>query len=420
MNNTIRTLVMLIAAVFPLRALSQVTLEQCLEAARNNYPQIVQFDLVNESEKYDISSISKNWLPQLKISGKASYQSEVVEMPFEIPGYDFDLPLYQYSVVGEITQTIWDGGASMSQKKTLRSENKVKKEQIEVSIYSINQRVQNIYLGVLLSDAQIAQNDILKENLMRSINEVKAKISNGIASKSDLEIVEVNLLNCLQQESDMMNTRDSYIKMLCQFTGFNPDSLVLVTPEYSEEELDNIVINRPELELYKAQFEQNDALKEQLDAKISPTFSLSLQGGIGEPGLNMLKEGVSPYYVAGIRMNWDLGALYTRKEDLRKIEVSRKQIESEQNTFLFNTNVSITEQMNTIRKAKDMLDRDEDIIKLRESIRNSGEEQYRSGTITMTELMDRTDDEFNARCAREIHKIQLLIAYYDLKNIIGY
>lgn len=218
----------------------------------------------------------------------------------------------------------------------------------------------------------------------------------------------------------MMNTRDSYIKMLCQFTGFNPDSLVLVTPEYSEEELDNIVINRPELELYKAQFEQNDALKEQLNAKISPTFSLSLQGGIGEPGLNMLKEGVSPYYVAGIRMNWDLGALYTRKEDLRKIEVSRKQIESEQNTFLFNTNVSITEQMNTIRKAKDMLDRDEDIIKLRESIRNSGEEQYRSGTITMTELMDRTDDEFNARCAREIHKIQLLIAYYDLKNIIGY
>lgn len=420
MRHTAKSLIIAIALLLPVKAMSQVTIEQCLEAARNNYPQIKQLGLVEESEGYDLKRISRSWLPQLKISGKATYQSEVVEMPFEIPGYDFNLPLDQYSLVGEITQTIWDGGMSKSQKLSARTESEVKKQQIEVSVYSINQRVQNIYLGILLSDQQLEQNRILKENLQRNIEEVNTRIENGIASRSDRDIIEVNLLNCTQQEAEIISTRESYLKMLGQFTGFDTDTIELVMPEFNEAELQNITIRRPELSLYDAQLAQNEAMKKQIDAKISPTFSLSLQGGIGRPGLNMLKNELSPYYVAGLRMNWDIGALYTRKDELRKNDASRRQIESDKETFLFNTSVSVTEQMNAINKAEEMLSRDKEIIRLRESIRNSGEDQYRNGTITMTELMDRIDDEFDAKTAENIHKIQLLMAYYDLKNVIGY
>ena len=107
------------AAVLAIPAHAQITIEECMEMARNNYPQIRQLNLIEEAARYDIASVSKSWLPRLSISGKAAYQSDVVEMPFDIPGFSFDLPHDQYSLVGEISQTIWDGGVSGSQKKNV-------------------------------------------------------------------------------------------------------------------------------------------------------------------------------------------------------------------------------------------------------------------------------------------------------------
>lgn len=411
--------VLLAAVLLPAAAHAQTTMEECMKAARANWPQIVQKQLIEESARYDIAKAGMAWIPQLKISGKASYQSDVTKMPFEIPGYDFDMPLDQYSLTGEITQTIWDGGNSKSTRERVRADAQVSSSQLETSLYAINSRVQNLYLGILLLDEQISQNRILEESLERNIAEAEARIANGVAMKSDLEIIRVSQLDCIQQRTELETTRQAYISMLSRFTGMDLEGVRLEVPQYSPAS-DCDSITRPELQLYDAQLRQNEAMERQLDSKISPTFSLSLQGGYGRPGLDMLKNEFSPYYVAAIRMNWDLGALYTRKDDKRKYEVSRRNIESEREAFLLNTRMDIIEQQGEVRKAEQALLRDEEIIALRESIRKSGEEQYRGGTITMTELMDRIDDEHDARTARAIHRIQLLMAYYQLKNTIGY
>lgn len=399
---------------------AQVTLEQCMELARRNYPQIRQLNLIEEAAEYDIANVSKSWLPQLTISGKASYQSDVVEMPFEIPGFSFDLPHDQYSVVGELSQTIWDGGTSKSQKELYSAGAEVQKSQLEVSVYSINDRVVQVYLGILLIDAQLRQNDILERSLERNAGQVQACIDNGTAYKADLDMVRVSMLNCEQQKEGLLSDRAAYLEMLERLTGTSLEGQELVEPDCDAACPDAAAVTRPELALYDAQRRQNEAQLRQLNSKILPKFSLSLQGGIGRPGLNMLDSSFQPYYTAGIRMSWDLGALYTRRDEKQKLDVQLRTIESDRETFLFNTGISALQLRSSIDKARRLLEKDGEIIALQESIRAAGEEQYRNGTISMTDLMKRIDDEYDARVAESIHRIQLLMAVYDYKNCVGY
>ncbi len=411
---------LLACGIFRPSAEAQVTIGQCLEMAKANYPQVRQLGLIEEASRYDIASISKSWLPQFSVSGKATYQSDVVEMPFDIPGFTFDLPHDQYSLVGEISQTIWDGGASGSQKKVTESGADVQKGQVEVSLYALNERVEKIYLGVLLLDGQIEQNSILEKSLERNARQVQACMDNGTAYKSDMEMIQVNMLNCEQQREELLKDRAAYVAMLEKLTGAELEGKEFTVPDENAEMMMPDEVARPELRLYEAQLVQQEALARQLNSKISPKFSLSLQGGVGRPGLNILKNTFQPYWTAGIRMSWDIGALYTRRDEKRKIDAQTRKIESDKETFLFNTSLDATQMRSAVDKAKALLEKDRKIIALRESIRSSGEEQYRNGVITMTDLMSRIDDEYNAKVAESVHRIQLLMAIYDLKNCMGY
>lgn len=397
-----------------------ISIEQCMQLARENYPQIKQLNLIDEAARYDISGVMKSWLPHLNISGKATYQSDVVEMPFDIPGFSFNLPHDQYSLVGEISQTIWDGGTARSQKEVYSTGAEVQKKQVEVSVYSINDRVAQIYLGILLIDGQLRQNDILEESLERNARQVQARIDNGTAYRSDLDMIRVQELNCEQQKDGLLTDRKAYLEMLEKLTGTSLQGRHLTIPADDAATTASCAITRPELFLYEAQMQQNEAQMRQLNSKISPKFSLSIQGGIGRPGLNILENSFQPYYTAGIKMSWDIGALYTRKNEKRKLDTQLRTIESDKETFLLNTDLNATQMQGTIDKARAQISKDREIIRLQESIREAGEEQYRNGTISMSDLMDRISDEYNARATESIHEIQLLMAIYDLKNCIGY
>lgn len=399
---------------------AQVTLEQCMRQARQNYPQIVQFGLIDEAEGYDLSNVSRSWLPQLSVTGKASYQSDVVEMPFDIQGFSFDLPHDQYSLVGELSQTIWDGGVSRSQKDLLSAGAEVQRNQLEVSLYAINDKVASIYLGILLIDAQLDQNGILAQSLERNLRQVQACIDNGTAYRADLDMVKVNLLDCRRQREGLLCDRAAYVAMLEKLTGTSLDGVEFAVPDLDSDALVPESVTRPELGLYDAQLEQNEAQLHQLDASLSPRFSLSVQAGVGRPGLNILENSFQPYYTAGIHMSWDIGALYTRRNDRRKIDTQMRTLESDRQAFLLNTELSAAQMKGEIDKARTLLDKDREIIALQESVRAAGEEQYRNGTISMTDLMKRIDDEYNARVSESIHEIQLLMAIYDLKNCMGY
>lgn len=423
MKPILKTLCASLAAIFAVHVASaQTTLDECIGLAYDNYPQIKEMSLIEMTRGIDLKTAAYAWLPHLNVSGKATWQSEVVEMPIEIPGMDIRIPHDQYGLTAEFTQQIWDGGTSQNQRELAEAGAEVKKTQLETNLWAIRSRIQNIYLGIILIDKQMRLNDLLRENLERNSEEVGSLINGGVALPTDLDQVSVNILSCLQQRASLEADRRSYVKLLGLMTGRDMTGVELAIPQEALDFQDDGVrdfATRPEMSLYSAQLKQNEVQLRQLNTLISPKLNLSLQGGYGRPGMNMLSGDFSAYFVAGLKLQWNIGALYTRCMDKRKLKADAQKIDLTRETFLLNSSVEAEQKNNAIEKARDVLDRDSEIIALRQRIREAGENQYREGTIKMNDYLSMLDEEYKARANESMHEVQLMMAVYDMKNTIG-
>ena len=375
-----------------------VTITQCYEWARANYPQIHQMGLIDQTERYSLSNVGKAWLPQLSVSGKASYQSDVTKLPFDgdkisslLPGFEIpSLSKDQYQVVATANR-----------------------KQLESELYALNDRVNQLYFGCLLQDELIRQNALLQKELQVNIERIEAMMENGVANQSDLESMEVELLNARQNEIELRASRTAYRLMLATFIN-KPltDQVVLKTPESPERSL-STQINRPELRALDAKSEWIETQNKQVTAGLMPRIGAFVQGGYGRPGLNMLEDSFEPYYVAGVRLSWNLGKLYTLKNDRRKIEVSRRQIDVQRETFLFNTRLQLLQQNTEIKKMTDLMRADDDIIRLRTSIKQAAEVKLENGVISVTDLIREINAEDMARQTAAAHRVQRLMTIYN-------
>lgn len=423
MKRVLKTLCTSMAAIcVGYAAHAQTTLDECIGWAYDNYPQIKEMSLIEMTKGIDLKNAAYAWLPHLNISGKATWQSEVVEMPVDIPGMDINIPHDQYGLTAEFTQQIWDGGTSRSQKELAEAGAEVKKTQLETNLWSIRSRVQNVFLGIILIDKQLELNRLLRESLERSSEEVKSRMEAGVSLPSDLDQVSVNILSCLQQRASLDADRKSYVKILGLLTGRDMTDVELAVPQDAVNYVDDGARDfetRPEMAFYAAQLKQNEFQRRQLNTLISPKLNLSLQGGYGRPGMNMLSGDFSGYFVAGLKLQWNIGALYTRGLDKRKVNADAQKIDLTRKSFILNSSVEAEQKNNAILKARDVLEKDSEIIGLRQRIRASGENQYREGTIKMNDYLSMLDEEYKAKANESMHEVQLMMAVYDMKNTIG-
>lgn len=423
MKRVLKTLCTSMAAICAgYAAHAQTTLDECIGWAYDNYPQIKEMSLIEMTKGIDLKNAAYAWLPHLNISGKATWQSEVVEMPMDIPGMDINIPHDQYGLTAEFTQQIWDGGTSRRQKELAEAGAEVKKTQLETNLWSIRSRVQNVFLGIILIDKQLELNRLLRESLERSSEEVKSRMEAGVALPSDLDQVSVNILSCLQQRASLDADRKSYVKILGLLTGRDMTDVELAVPQDAVNYVDDGARDfetRPEMAFYAAQLKQNEFQRRQLNTLISPKLNLSLQGGYGRPGMNMLSGVFSGYFVAGLKLQWNIGALYTRGLDKRKVNADAQKIDLTRKSFILNSSVEAEQKSNAILKARDVLEKDAEIIGLRQRIRASGENQYREGTIKMNDYLSMLDEEYKAKANESMREVQLMMAVYDMKNTIG-
>ena len=394
---------------------AQITLEDCQRRTQDNYPLVRQYGLIEKTKEYTLANVSKGYLPQLALSAKATYQSAVTELPIQIPGVDIKgLSKDQYQVMLELKQNIWDGGAIRSQKEATKATSDVDREKLNVDMYALNERVNQVYFGILLLDEQLAQNELLQEQLGRSYSQVSAYMENGIANQADVDAVKVEQLNTKQKRIELAASRQAYLDMLSLLTGEQivPGTQLQKPAETETSALDN---NRPELLWFEAQNGRLQVQEESLKSRNMPVLGLFVQGAYGNPGLNMLKNEFTPFYIAGVRMSWNFGNLYTLRNDRRMIENSRQQLESNRDVFLFNTRLQATQQNSAVLSMRRQMVDDEEIIRLRTNIRKAAEAKVANGTLTVTEMLREITSESLARQTKALHEIQLLMNQYQLK-----
>lgn len=404
-----------------IRGQESVTLSQCYEWARANYPQVRQFGLIDRTERYNLANANKNWLPQLAVNAKATYQSDVTQLPFDgekisslIPG--FDVPTVskdQYQVIAEINQTIWDGGVVRTGKQLSQAEAAANRKQLESDLYALNGRVNQLYFGSLLQDEMLRQNVILQKELQVNIDRISAMMANGLANLSDHESIEVELLNTRQKEIELKAARSAYRQMLAALTGKAiVETAQLETPSLPGVNL-STEIRRPELQALDARSSMLEVQNKQITSGIMPRIGAFVQGGYGRPGLNMLEDSFNPFYVAGVRLSWNLGKLYTLKTDRQKIDVGRQAVDVQRETFLFNTRLDLLQHNAEIRKITDLMRADNEIILLRSSIKKAAEVKLENGVISVADLIREINAEDLARQTASTHRIQQLMALYN-------
>lgn len=403
------------------------TLEACQQLACDHYPEIRQYDLIRQSKQYDLSNAARSWLPQVSFSAQATWQNRVPEFPsalsgmldqagVSLRGLDKD----QYKVALEVNQTIWDGGQSQADRRVIEATADEHRQATEVDLYAVKGRVNDLYFGILLLEERLGQTDLTIALLQSNLDKVRSLVTNGVAMQTDADAVEAELLSVQQQRVQIEASRESYRRMLELFIGQRLAER-LERPELVEEISGESA--RPELAWIDAQQERLAAQELSVKSATRPRFGVFAQGYYGYPGLDYFAGMVSTDWtwnaLIGVKMSWNFGAYYTKKNRLSNLRVAKQQLDIQRDVFLFNTDLQVAEKQGNISRLRRALADDDRIVALRRSVREAAESKLRNGVIDTNDLLRKITDEASARSARSLREVELLKAIYELKYTIN-
>ena len=407
------------------------TLESIQSFARANYPAIRQFELIDKIADFSLADASSAWAPQISLSGQATYQSDVVSFPesmtdvFSMLGVDISgLHKDQYKLALNIEQTLWDGGYTKFRKEAVLAEKEVSSKSLEVELYALVDKVNQLYFGILVLDEQLRLNDLTAGILEDNRKIIQSYIDNGLAKPSDLAKVDAELIANSQQRTRICSSRKAYIQVLSVMTGRElSEEDTFVRPEpvlYS----DSPQSNRPELQLYDAMALSIEADRTAVKSMLMPRFSLFAQGLYGYPGLNMFEDMMEyrwrPNFYVGVRFQWEISAFYTKRNTERRLDASVRQVELQRETFLYGKRIEQVRLNADIEQMREILEDDDRLINIRTSIREASESQLQNGTLLISDLLKDINDEHKARIDKSIHELEYLKKLYEMKYTLNY
>lgn len=420
--------VLCLLLVIPTTRLTAQSLDECRRLAREHYPEIRQYDLIAQTEQYDLSNAARGWIPQIVLSGQATWQNVAMNFPEAFSGMLAQQGLYipgmrkdQYKVALDVSQNIWDGGQSKANRTIAQTDADEQRSRVDVNLYDLQARVDGIYFGILLLDEQVAQVEAKIGLLDSNLSRMQVYRKNGVAMQADVDAVEAELLAARQSLGQIEASRASYRRMLELFIGCQLKDNVLERPAMHEAK--SHVSAHPRLAWFDAQHEKLEARRDAVRSSLTPRFSAFAQGFYGYPGLDMFKSMVSADWqlntIVGVRMSWNIGAFYTKRNNLGKIDAAQRQIDVQRDIFLFNTQVQTAQDDGEIARLRKAVTDDTRIVELRRSVRMAAESKLENGVIDATDLLQKITDETSAMLNRSTHEIELLQAVYRLKHTLN-
>ncbi len=398
------------------------TLDECQRAAEKHYPIIKRYDLIAKTTDLTVKNIQKEWLPQVTAAAQATYQSAVAAWPDHLQSMFQQVGLKmkglrkdQYKLSIDVQQPIYDGGAISGQRKIASQEGKVQEAENEVNLYQVRQRVNELYFSLLLLDEQIKLNDDIKTLLQSSEQKLSAMVKSGTAATSDYENVRAERLSAEQANESLKAQKEMLSRILSVFCGIE------ITHLQKPQALDAAVSanTRPEMRLFDNQLRLSEVQEKALDAQLKPHLGLFAQGFYGYPGLNMFEDMMQHKWslngLVGVKLSWNIGALYTHKNDKARLRLQREQIENAREVFLFNNSIDEIQQKENINRYRKMIQNDDEIIDLRTHIRKAAESKLAHGIIDVNSLLREINNENAAKSQQAIHEIDMLKEMYNLK-----
>ena len=397
---------------------AQQNLDSCQIKALKNYPLIQQYGLIEQSKELTLSNAKKAYLPQLDIT----LIGGIIEgMPsFAPPGTESSSSTEANLIsLVQFNQVIWDGGMTKASKSIIKASSEIEKADMEVNLYQIKDRVNNIYFGVLLINEQIDQLNLLKETLERNQKRVNNAIENGTAFKSDADELKVELINIQQKKAELEYNKQAYIKVLSAMIGEEiKEDEEFVRPILGAT-VEALSVNRPELLKFEQQRALIDAQAKLNKAMLFPKVGLMGFGVFLTPGVEFGTSNLTNVLVAGLSLSWNLGPVYKNGNNKKLSQISLQRIQNQEETFLFNTNIELSQTEMELKKYSKLIEQDRELVELKNSIKEAYIVKYDNGVATMSDMLDRINDENVAKQNMILHEIQYLMKAYQYLNKSG-
>ena len=414
--------------IAPLCVTAQITIEQCVEKAMENYPEIRKYDLVSATREIDLSDIDKGWLPRISAYGQATVQNAVPSFPESLSGVLQQmgqsmrgLDKLQYKVGVDISQTIWDGGLSRARRDVSRLTSETQRKNIDVELYAVRQRVENLYFAILLTEEQIAQTGNALALVKGNLEKLRSMLRNGTAMQCDVDMVAAQALTMEQDITRARSAVRGYRQILEIFIGESLSDRALVMPDALMPSDMRPV--RPELSLFENRIAAAQASRRLSDVSLMPKVGFFAQTWYGYPGFDyfksMMNRNLSFNIMAGVKVTWNIDAFYTKKNTARRTAVDTGNVMAEKETFLFNTGLQSVSQQEKISGLRSVMADDAKIIELRTNVRKAAESQLENGVIDATALLTKITDENQAKLTSRFHEIQLIQEIYNPKYILN-
>lgn len=398
---------------------SSLNLDTCFQLAKQNYPLVQQYRLLEQNQQLSLQNTQRAYWPQVQVAGQATYQSEVTELPITLPA-GITVPSLnkdQYRVYAEVNQSLTDFYQIKQQQQLIAAQTDLEAQKIDVELYKLRDRVTQLFFGILLIDAQLQQSNLLEQDIKTGLQKAKVAINNGVALKSSAYILEAELIKLSQRQSELKANRKGLSDMLALFTG-----LAINENTSFEQPLNETVstsIKRPELKVFDYQQNTFSIQQKLVDARKIPRVGVFLQGGLGRPGLNMLNNEFSPYYIGGLRFSWNVSSFYTAKNDKAMLDLNSQAVGIQREAFLFNIAVQQTQQNAEVAKYQTLMQQDAELIELRQRIKDISKTQLENGVINANDYLIQVNAEDQARQNLALHRIQWHLANYYTRVING-
>lgn len=413
--------------LYVIKANAVITLEECVAKAEKNYPLIQKYDLLDATKEIDLSEINKSWLPGLNLYAQGTVQNVVPSFPSQLADIlnQMGQPMkgiskLQYKLGADLNQTIWDGGSSKARREVAQANNEVQKAALDVQLYTLRERVENIYFAILLIEAQIERNNETIVLINSNIEKLTSMLKNGVALQSDVDMLEAQALILKQSVTEAQAAEKGYRDMLSIYIGeeIGNDKLTMPSSEYSPNKS-----NRPELSLFNERIQAASLMNKMYETSLMPKIGLFAQAYYGYPGLNyfqsMMSRNLSFNVMAGVKVSWDIGSFYNRKNNTSKSRINALEAENDREIFRFNSKLQESSELSAIIGMQNVIKDDSKIIELRTKVRKTAESQLKNGVVDATALLTKITDENIANLNAKYHEIKLLQNIYKLKYILN-
>ena len=403
--------------------MERISLDDCYKLAQDNFPMVRQWGLIKEANTLNVNSLRNNYLPQIELNAQATYQSDVTSFPVSLPGVNITpLSKDQYKATLDVKQILWDGGVIKMQEKVLNTTSEVDMQKVEVEIAKLKERVNQLYFNILQLDENEKLINLLKSDLAARIKKIEGAVANGVALKMNLQTLQAEDLKADQRIIELKSARSGTVQMLNLLIAKELDDKTVFekpTPQY--ENLVGAQITRPELTLFDLQKKQIDQTVKVASLKNYPRLFAFATGGYGRPGLNFLKNDFVFYGIGGIMFKWNLVDFYSKtlKNDLQVMKNNTQLLDIQKDIFLLNTNVVVKQQSAELTKLEKLLEKDRQILSLREKIKQTASAQLENGVMTANDYLIELNAESQARQNLVLHELQLLNAQVNLKTTLG-